>query len=423
MGMKKQRKLLAVVIAVLVIGAGAFFAIAIKPAIAPVDKPDVALTPALVANGARIVALGDCVVCHTAQGGADYAGGLPLKTPFGVIYTTNISPDRATGIGTWSLEAFRRALRQGVSRDGHLLYPAFPYIHYTKVSDDDIEAAYAFLMTRPAAYAPAKTNELPLPLRFRPSLAFWNLLYLREGAQSAASDSPIERGKYLVEGLGHCSSCHTPMGIIGGEKHLEYMQGGVVDQWSAPAVDQLATSPHPWMPQQIVDYLGTGLASEHGAAAGPMRRVTENLGRVPRKDVEAITAYLLSIQRPWRVTEPRAAPSDRAIRIDHGKQVFAGACAECHGEGSPMRGPMGRPALTMSSALFGPTPRNLVMTIREGLMWPAQPGITPYMPPFGDVLTDQQVIDLAAYLRSTSPQSTPWPELDKHVVELWEEHP
>lgn len=170
--MKKQRKLLVAVIAILVIGAGAFLVIAVKPSIDPVDKPDVALAPALVASGARIVALGDCIVCHTAPGGADYAGGLLLKTPFGVIYTANITPDRATGIGAWSLEAFRRALRQGISRDRHLLYPAFPYIHYTKGTDDDIKAAYAFLMTRPAASAPAKTNDLPLPLRFRPSLAF-----------------------------------------------------------------------------------------------------------------------------------------------------------------------------------------------------------------------------------------------------------
>lgn len=177
------------------------------------------------------------------------------------------------------------------------------------------------------------------------------------------------------------------------------------------------------MPQQIVDYLASGLASEHGAAAGPMRNVTENLGRVPRDDVEAIAAYLLSIQRPWRVAKAQPAPGDMATRIDRSKQVFAGACAECHGDGSPMRGPMGRPALTMSSALFGPTPRNLVMTMREGLAWPAQPDPTQYIPPFGDVLADQQVTDLAAYLRSTSPQSTPWPELDKHVVELWEESP
>ncbi|WP_445143397.1 c-type cytochrome [Dyella sp. Tek66A03] len=421
--MKKQGKALATVVAVLTIGAGLFAALAFKPSLDPVDKPDVALMSTLVAQGSRVVALGDCIVCHTSPGGADYAGGLPLKTPFGVLYTTNITPDRATGIGTWSFEAFRRALRQGVSRDGHLLYPAFPYIHYTKVTDDDIKAAYAFLMTHPAVYAPAKTNELLLPLRFRPSLAFWNLLYLREGPQPAASDSPADRGKYLVEGLGHCSSCHTPMGIIGGERHRAYMQGGVVDQWSAPALDQLAASPHPWAGQQIVDYLGTGLASAHGAAAGPMRPVTENLGRVPREDVEAIAAYLLSIQRPWRVEKFRVTPGDLAARIDRGKQVFTGACAECHGEGSPMRDTMGRPALTMSSALYAATPRNLVMTIREGLAWPAQPDRTAYMPPFADVLTDQQVADLAAYLRSTSPQSAPWPELDKHVPELREQNP
>ena len=421
--MKKRQKLLATLVALLLVGAGAFLAVAIKPAIAPVDKPDVALTPALVAHGARVVALGDCIVCHTAPGGPDYAGGLPLKTPFGIIYTTNITPDRATGIGTWSLDAFRRALREGVSRDGHLLYPAFPYIHYTKVTDEDIKAAYVFLMTRPAVDAPDKANELPLPLRFRPSLAIWNLLYLRKGAQPATGNSLVERGRYLVEGLGHCSSCHTPMGIIGGEKNHQHLQGGVVDQWSAPALDQLAASPHAWTANQIVDYLRTGLANEHGAAAGPMRPVTENLGPGPQEDAPAVAAYLLSIQRPWRASESRPAPADLAQRIERGQQVFAGACAECHGDGAPMRGPMERPALTASSALYGPTPRNLVMTIREGLAWPMQPDRTQYMPPFADVLTDQQIADVATYLRSTSPHSEPWANLDKQVVELREKSP
>lgn len=420
--MKKRRWML-IAFAIATAGGGLFFALAIKPAIDPVDKPDVIFTSALVAQGARVVALGDCIVCHTAPGGADYAGGLPLKTPFGVIYTTNITPDQATGIGSWSFNAFRRALREGVSRDGHLLYPAFPYVHYTKVTDDDMRAAYAFLMTRLPVNAPAKTNELPLPLRYRPSLAFWNLLYLRVGAKPATSDSQVERGRYLVEGLGHCASCHTPMGIIGGEKGYEYMHGGVVDQWSAPALDQLGAAPNPWQAKHIVDYLRTGLSTEHGAAAGPMRPVTENLGHVPKEDAEAIAAYLLSIQQPWRATPSHSPPADLAQRIDRGQRVFAGACAECHGDGSPMRIAMGRPALTQSSAIFGPSPRNAVMTIREGLGWAREPGSTTYMPPFAGVLTDQQVADLAAYLRSTSPQFAPWLELDKHVSATREKSP
>ncbi|WP_049621415.1 c-type cytochrome [Frateuria defendens] len=421
--MNRRQKILAGIGAAGFIGIGLFLALAIKPAIAPVARPDVALSPALVAQGERIVALGDCVVCHTAPGGRAYAGGLPLKTPFGTLYTTNITPDRGTGIGEWSFEAFRRAMRQGVSRDGHLLYPAFPYIHYTKVTDEDLRAAYAFLMTRTPVHAPARRNELPLPLRFRPSLAFWNLLYLREGPEPATGDAPAERGRYLVEGLGHCSSCHTPLGVIGGEKHRESMQGGVVDDWSAPALDQLAAAPQPWTAGQIVDYLRTGLASEHGAAAGPMRPVTENLGRVPREDVQAIAAYLLTLQKPLRTVEPPAPPGDQDQRIDRGRQVFAGACAECHGEGSPMRGAMGRPALAMSSAVFGPSPRNAVMTIREGLAWPSQPGSTTYMPPFADVLNDRQIADVVAYLRSTAPHAAPWSGLDEQVAHLRENRP
>lgn len=421
--MNRRQKILTTVATAALVGIGLFLTLAIEPAIAPVARPDVALSPALVAQGGRIVALGDCVVCHTAPGGHAYAGGLPLKTPFGTLYTTNITPDRETGIGEWSFEAFRRAMRRGVSRDGHLLYPAFPYIHYTKVTDEDLRAAYAFLMTRAPVHAPARRNELPLPLRFRPSLAVWNLLYLREGPEPAAGNTPAERGRYLVEGLGHCSSCHTPLGIIGGEQRHAFMQGGVVDDWSAPALDQLAAAPRPWTAGQITDYLRTGLASEHGAAAGPMRPVTENLGRVPREDAQAIAAYLLTLQKPLRTAKPSPPSGDLDQRIDHGRQVFAGACAECHGEGSPMRGAMGRPALAMSSAVFGPTPRNAIMTIREGLAWPSQPGTTAYMPPFADVLSDRQIADLLAYLRSTSPHAAPWPGLDEQVAHLRENRP
>src|ERR1700677_3633060 len=170
-----------------------------RPQIPAEASPRVARDSETLARGARVVAQGDCIVCHTAEGGGSYAGGLALKTPFGAIYSTNITPDAQTGIGQWTVAAFRRALRDGISRDGHWLYPAVPYVHYTHLSDADVDDAYAYLMSRTAVYAPAHKNGLPLLFQFRPSLAFWNLLYLRHGPLPANGDS-IARGRYLVEG-------------------------------------------------------------------------------------------------------------------------------------------------------------------------------------------------------------------------------
>lgn len=304
-------------------------------------------------------------------------------------------------------------MRHGVSRDGHLLYPAFPYIHYTKVTDADLRAAYAYLMTRPAVRAPAPENDLPLPLRFRPALAFWNLLYLRPGAVPAHDSSLLERGRYLVDGLGHCSSCHTSLGPIGGESG-EYLGGGDVDGWHAPSLTTLNDAARPWTVGQLADYLGHGIAGEHGAAAGPMRPVTENLSEVASDDVLAMATYLMSIQkRPaaaFALTGPTAAPAQLA----RGRATFEGSCAVCHGEASAMGTHVGRPPLQASSALTGPTPQNAIKTILEGISWPDRPVPTAYMPAFADTLTDAQVADLVTYLRSTT-RKPPWSEVDSMV--------
>ncbi|TFW15865.1 cytochrome c, partial [Duganella callida] len=271
-----------------------------QPAIAPISPPSPNdFDPASVARGARVVAQGDCMVCHTSAGGAPYAGGLPLRTPFGTIYTTNITPDAQTGIGTWPLAAFTRALRHGVSRDGHLLYPAFPYIHYTRMSSADIDDAYAYLMTRTPVAARAPDNDLLLPLRFRPLLAGWNLLYLRPGprADDPAQSAQWNRGRYLVDGAGHCASCHSTLDPIGGERSPAF-SGGNIDGWDAPALTDLLNAPKPWTREQLALYLRHGWSPEHGAAAGPMGPVTHSLAQVPQADTDAIATYIMSLQRP-----------------------------------------------------------------------------------------------------------------------------
>jgi len=357
--------------------------------LAPLATAPARASSEVLAAGARVVALGDCMVCHTAKDGPAYAGGLGLKTPFGTIYTTNITPDAATGIGRWSLPAFTRAMREGVSRDGHLLYPAFPYIHYTGMSDADIAAAYHYLITRTPVRVRQPDNDLPLPLKFRPMLAFWNALYLRPGPVAA----PVDRGRYLVDTLGHCASCHSGLNLIGGERFPAF-QGGHIDGWDAPALTMLTRGANPWTEAQLVDYLRGGLALDHGAAKGPMRPVTEHLGTVPRDDVVAIARYLMSIQ---------AAPSS-----GQGAPLFAAACASCHAPSAPMTTLANRPSLARSSAVLGPNATNFVQTVLTGI--PAERGSPVYMPPFADTFTDAQIAELAAYVRGTANQ-TAWPDV------------
>jgi mono/diheme cytochrome c family protein len=179
----RKNRLIAAATLIVLAGLGAAYWMW-QPAIAPIATPPASDFARTASAAARVVAQGDCMVCHTSATGAPFAGGLPLRTPFGTIFTTNITPDAGTGIGNWSLAAFTRALRHGVARDGHLLYPAFPYVHYTRMSTADINDAYAYLMTRTPVRYQAPDNELPLPLRFRPMLAGWNLLYLRPGPEA-----------------------------------------------------------------------------------------------------------------------------------------------------------------------------------------------------------------------------------------------
>jgi len=392
-----------------------------EQAIAPTTPPSASSSDReLVRHGARVVALGDCAVCHTAKGGKPYAGGLALATPFGTIYTTNITPDPDTGIGTWSLEAFTRAMRRGISRDGHQLYPAFPYVHYTRMSDNDIAAAYAFLMERDPVSAKAPDNALIFPLNFRPLVAFWNVLFLREGpeAPDVSRDATWNRGRELVNGLGHCAACHTPLNPIGGEQWNKAFHGGVVDGWEAPPLNALASPPNPWTKPQLMAYLRTGISSHHGAAAGPMLPVTQELGTVPQEDVDAIATYLLSLQKPQArdLAQSDPAGADKAS-IQRGAVLFSAACAACHGDKSPMQSLGERPSLATSTAVHAATPRNTVQMMLEGVPWQGEQALH-YMPPFAHTLNDRQVADIANYLRATYTNQPPWKDVVQAAADI-----
>ncbi|MGF6767544.1 mono/diheme cytochrome c family protein [Paraburkholderia sp. GAS199] len=396
-----------------------------KPAIVPIIPPPAASFDAQTRlAGARVVALGDCIVCHTAKGGQPFAGGLPLATPFGTIYATNITPDAETGIGTWSLEAFTRAIRYGIARDGHLLYPAFPYIHFTRMSDGDISAAYAYLMTRDPVKATAPSNKLIFPLNFRPLLAFWNVLFLRPGPQASdpSKDPQWNRGKLLVDGLGHCASCHSPLNLIGGEERGRAFDGGVVDGWEAPPLNALGAATKPWTQAQLVTYLRTGRASEHGAAAGPMLPVTRDLAAVPEADVQAIATYLLSVQKPQPAATGAPAQSVAlSTDVQNGAVLFAASCAQCHGPHAPMQSIGERPTLAFSTAVNATTPRNVIQMILGGINWHGEDTMN-YMPAFNQVYSDQQVADLASYIRATYSQRAPWTDVEKTVENIRKEN-
>lgn len=394
-------------------------AVVYRPEIREIDRPLASTFPRdVVARGEVLVGIGDCWVCHTTHGGAPYAGGKALATPFGVLFSTNITPDEKTGIGRWSVDSFRRAMRDGVARDGSFLYPAFPYEHYTHLTDPDIDAIYAFLMTRRAVDAPAQPNRLIPPLGFRPLLAGWNLLFLYKGVWEPDPKLPndLNRGSYLVEALAHCGACHTPRNIAGGEKRDRAFAGGVAEGWNAPALDRSNPAAHPWTADQIFTYLRTGIDMNHSVAAGPMGPVTTNLAKAPADDVRAIAAYVASLMaRPAPEAKPPIDRPDHAAKAHPaGAVLFAGACAGCHGPGAPMMA-QGRPKLSLASPVREADPRNAIQIILQGVR-PEQGLAGPVMPSLGSAFTDAQVADLVAYVRARYSDLPAWPKLEAAVA-------
>lgn len=412
--MKRTGRAITVALVVVCIGITGFL-VASEPEMPALATPvPQAPDQQAIRHGAQLVAVGDCRVCHTTKGGKPLAGGLKLNTPFGAIYSTNITPDNDTGIGTWSLDAFKRAMRKGVSRNGHLLYPAFPYPHFTRVSDADLADLYTYLMSRQPVNAVAPLNRLIFPLNFRPLIAGWNLLFLHTGEVPGDGSQNAEwnRGRYWVDGLGHCAACHSPMNLLGAEKKGWSLAGGSIDSWDAPALTTMSGAPTPWTAEQLVSYLRTGLASGHGAAAGPMRPVTRELGEVSSVEVQAIATYLMSIQAQASPTPVpnQAQPIDSSVQA-----LFAGACASCHEAGSPMSALGGRPSLAQSTAINADSPNNTIRMMLDGNGWEGTE-ITHYMPGFIGTLTDGQIAELAIYVRARYSRRAPWSALDGNTV-------
>ncbi len=421
---RRTTKRLAVAVFSLAAVAGVAALIATRrPAIGAVSRPDPAsFAPAQVREGERLATIGNCVTCHRAAGGAAYAGGLALRTPFGTLYSANITPDERTGIGAWSRDAFARAMRVGVSRDGRYLYPALPYTHFTRVTDADLDALYAFLMTRPPVAATPPANHLIPPFGFRPLLAVWDRLYLRPGVwqRTPGQSDEWNRGAYLSVGLAHCGACHTPRNPLGAEERGARYGGGWAEGWYAPAINDQSPARRAWTTDRLAAYLRTGLDTNHAAAAGPMGPVTYNLARVPEADVRAIAAYTASMMANAPAAgHPDAPPLDRRAQAERahpqGAALYASACAACHDAGAPMMSE-GRPSLSLGTSLWQDDPRDTVAIILQGLKPPTGPA-GPYMPAFGDTFGDAEVGALAAYVRTRYSDRPGWSDVTAAVTQ------
>ncbi|KQR78995.1 cytochrome C [Burkholderia sp. Leaf177] len=394
----------------------------LRAPIEPIARPLASTwSDATIARGRQVAEFGDCAVCHTAPGGAVNAGGLGLETPFGMVYTTNLTPDVKTGIGNWSFAAFDRAMRQGISRDGRHLYPAFPYTAFTKMSEADMTALYAYLMSQPAIENAPPQTRLPFPLNQRALVAGWNALYLKQGEfkPDPTRSAQWNRGQYLVDGAGHCSACHSPRNALGAEKGGRlYMTGGSAEGWVAPSLVGNSKAPVKWTEQALYDYLKTGFSHEHGVAAGPMAPVVASLSTLPEADVRAMAHYVASLSLTVEAAEPTKVAKSKSAAVtlpglDSGRRIFDGACAVCHAATGGVGNFGVRPLLSLNTSVSEATPDNLLKVIQNGIDAPATDALG-YMPGFRDSFDDRQMADLVTYIRASfAPNEAPWKDLEQ----------
>ncbi len=405
-----------------------------KPAISEVTHVDPTIFSASVIERGRILAAaGDCAVCHTAPNGQRNVGGRALESPFGTIYSTNLTPDPETGIGKWSFSAFQRAMREGISRDGSHLYPAFPYTSFTKTSDDDLMALYAYLMSQEPVRAAVPKTALAFPFSVRPLMGLWNALYLKPGPDAAdpARSAQWNRGAYLVNGLGHCTACHTPRNALGAEKSgRHYLGGAMVEGWEAPPLTSITHAPVPWSEQELYRYLKHGHTEQHGVAAGPMAPVVQELAALPDADVRAMAHYLASFNKAVATDEAgklaaglvTASAARGAEIVTADSRLFTTACGSCHHDGAgPALLGVNRP-LALNSNLHSKTPDNLVQVILNGMRDPAGRDIG-YMPAFRHSLSDTQIASIARYMRQRyAPDKPSWDGIEQTVARLRGDH-
>ncbi|MGI4860998.1 MAG: c-type cytochrome [Janthinobacterium lividum] len=372
---------------------------------------------AQIARGAYLARAADCIACHTAAHGQPFGGGYPIDTPFGKIHATNISSDKTYGIGNWTDAQFVRAVREGVGAHGENLYPAMPYDAFTKMRRDDVLAIKAYLMSQPAVHAAAPANALSFPFNQRWTLWFWNLVNLKKGELQDDPQRSAEwnRGRYLVQGLAHCETCHTPRNITLGMDRSRALGGGDLGAWRAYNITPDKTSGiGGWSDAELIAYLHNGDAPGRASAAGPMGEAVEHsLQYLSPADLQAIVAYLKTVpaqQGPDTVPRSRQGQpahdyallrgADAQQLAQHaGAQLFLAHCATCHSAtgGGTGKGAAAYPSLFNHSTVGASNSTNLVSVILCGVKRDMQSGQVA-MPSFAHDMTNEQVATLANYL-------------------------
>ncbi len=407
-----MRRILLVVLAVVVIGGVAVLLGAFRDSrvAADVDRPLTAeQMKDLAPRGRELALAGDCFGCHSTAEGPMAAGGVPIATPFGTIYSSNITPDPTFGIGFYTRAEFHRVIRDGVGRGGRNLYPAMPFVFTQVTTPEDVDALYAYIMSLPpiAREVPANTGVFALPVR--PVMNFWTLLNFprREAPADLARSAAWARGGYLVEGLGHCGACHTPMNVMMGPDFAKSLQGAVIEGLEAPSLTAAALAGRGYDLATLTDFLATGIGPGGTAFAG-MHTVTHfSTSAMERADVEAIATYLLTA--PDGTMPPaKAPPAPLPEAVDPapstpapGRIVYVEACAGCHGmagEGIPNVAP----AMKGNTTLALDDPRNLLSAILNGVPTETFTGSQRMyaMPPFAHALSDEQIAGLATWVRA-----------------------
>ena len=360
----------------------------------------------LIARGAYLARAGNCASCHTARGGTPFAGGRGIDTPFGAVFSSNLTPDEGTGIGSWSASHFWRAMHNGRSKDGRLLYPAFPYTNYTEISRADSDALYAYLHSLPASARPNTQHSLRWPFSSQAALAVWRALYFRPLAFEADPKQTVEwnRGAYLVRGLGHCSACHSARNALGATDSGLDLAGGLIpmQNWYAPSLSSpLEAGVADWSQQHIVDLLKTGI-SPRASVLGPMAEVVLNSTQhLSDADLGAMALYLKALPPTVAADAKAAAQGSDTVAARAGAKLYEQHCAQCHGaQGQGV--PNAYPALAGNRAVTMASSANLVQIVLNGGYAPATAGNPrPFgMPPFVLVLNDKELSDLLSYIRS-----------------------
>jgi mono/diheme cytochrome c family protein len=365
-------------------------------------------SPETVARGKALVDAADCASCHTADPSKPLAGGKRIDTPFGGIFSPNLTPDRDTGLGAWTDDEFYRALHEGVARNGARYYPAFPYPNFTKITRDDVLAIRAYLSTLTPVRNTPPPPQLRFPLNYRVVMRGWNWLFFRPGAFeiNPQKSSEWNRGAYLVEGAAHCGACHTPKNIFGADKRGQTYGGGLIDGWFAPRLDAAERSGlKSWSVDDIAEYLQSGRNGKSHAGKLMAEVVVNSTSKMSDADVHAIAIYLKDL--PAGAPEPVVTPPSPAQMAD-GARIYKGACIACH-EADGTGAPRIYPPLPGNANLQSADPSSTLRIILDGALTVTTPRApnTGSMPAYSRKLLDQEIADVATYIRNSWGNAAP----------------